>query len=95
MAHGSAVAMGMAAAAELAVLKGLMETREKERLVGLIQDFGLPVSIPPEYDRTRIREFLQADKKTVGGRVFFVLPTSIGSVIITDEVEEEMLTRVL
>jgi 3-dehydroquinate synthase len=95
MAHGSAVAIGMAAAAELAVLKGLMETREKERLVGLIQDFGLPVSIPPEYDRTRIREFLQADKKTVGGRVFFVLPTSIGRVIITDEVEEEMLTRVL
>jgi 3-dehydroquinate synthase len=95
MAHGSAVAIGMAAAAELAVLKGLMDTREKERLVGLIQDFGLPVSIPPEYDRTRIREFLQADKKTVGGRVFFVLPTSIGRVIITDEVEEEMLTRVL
>ncbi len=95
MAHGSAVAIGMAAAAELAVLKGLMDTREKERLVSLIQDFGLPVSIPPEYDRTRIREFLQADKKTVGGRVFFVLPTAIGRVIITDEVEEEMLTRVL
>ena len=95
MTHGSAVAIGMATAAELAVLKGLMDTREKERLVSLIQDFDLPVSIPPEYDRTRIREFLQADKKTVGGRVFFVLPTSIGRVIITDEVEEEMLTRVL
>jgi 3-dehydroquinate synthase len=77
LAHGSAVAIGMAVAAELAVLKGIMDTREKERLVGLIRDFGLPDVIPPEYDRTRIREYLQADKKTVGGRVFFVLPTSI------------------
>ena len=95
LAHGSAVAMGMATAAELAVLKGILNPREKERMVNLLQEFGLPVEIPEEYDRNRIQELLLADKKTIGGRVFFVLPTTIGKVIITDEIETEMLTKVL
>ena len=95
LAHGAAVAMGMVAAAELAVLKGILDRREKERLENLIHEFGLPVTIPQEYDRARIREYLQADKKTIGGKVFFVLPTAIGRVIITDEIEAEMLTKVL
>ena len=95
MAHGAAVATGMVAAAEIAVLKGILDQREKDRLQDLIHAFGLPVNIPPEYDRTRIREYLLADKKTVGGRVYFILPSSIGRVIITDEVEDGILAQVL
>ncbi|MDX1776440.1 MAG: 3-dehydroquinate synthase [Desulfobulbales bacterium] len=95
LSHGAAVAMGMAAVAKLAFLSGILDQREKERLCNLISNFGLPVSIPPEYDRARIREYLLADKKTVGGRVFFVLPTSIGKVIITDEIEAELIAKVL
>jgi len=95
LAHGSAVAMGMVAAAELAVLKGLLDGREKERIETLIHKFGLPVTIPPEFDRSRIQEYLLADKKTIGGKIFFVLPTTIGKVIITDEVEAELIARVL
>jgi len=95
LAHGSAVAMGMAAAAELAVLKGILDPGEKERMVNLLQDFGLPVVIPGEYDRNNIKDHLLSDKKTIGGKVFFVLPTIIGKVIITDEIETEMLTKVL
>jgi 3-dehydroquinate synthase len=95
LAHGSAVAMGMVAAAELAVLKGILDGREKERIENLIHKFGLPVTIPPEYDRARIQEYLLADKKTIGGKIFFVLPTTIGRVIITDEIETELIAKVL
>jgi 3-dehydroquinate synthase len=95
LVHGSAVAMGMVAAAELAVLKGIFDEREKERLKILINKFGLPATIPPEYDRAKIQEYLLADKKTIGGKVFFVLPTTIGKVIITDEVEAELIAKVL
>lgn len=95
LAHGSAVAMGMVASAELAVLKGILERREKDRLEKLILEYGLPVAIPQEYDRDRIQEYLLADKKTIGGKVFFVLPTSIGKVIITDEIEAGMVAEVL
>lgn len=95
LAHGSAVAMGMVAAAELAVLKGLLDPREKDRLQNLIGEFGLPVTIPSEYDRGAIRQYLLTDKKTIGGKVFFVLPTKIGKVYITDEVGEELIEKVL
>jgi len=94
LAHGSAVAMGMVAASELAVLKGFLDRREKERIENLLHQFGLPVAIPDEYDRGRIQKYLLADKKTIGGRVFFVLPTTIGKVIITDEIETAMLEKV-
>jgi 3-dehydroquinate synthase len=94
IAHGSAVAMGMVAASELAVLKGFLDRKEKERIENLLHQFGLPVAIPEEYDRDRIQKCLLADKKTIGGRVFFVLPTTIGKVIITDEIETAMLVKV-
>lgn len=95
LAHGSAVAVGMVAAAELAVEKGLLDRKEKDRLVELLQQFGLPVEVPAEYDRDRIREHLKTDKKIIGGRMFFVLPTAIGKVIITDDVDEDVLAKVL
>ncbi len=95
LAHGAAVAMGMVAVSGLSVLKGILDPREKERIKNLINDFGLPVSIPQEYDRDIIKQYLLADKKTIGGRVFFVLPTKIGKVIITDEVEPQLIVKVL
>ena len=95
LAHGLAVAMGMVAVTELAVLKGILDQREKERIEKLIDAFGLPVSIPQEYDRAAIKQYLLTDKKIVGGKVFFVLPTKIGKVIITDEVEPELIEKVL
>jgi 3-dehydroquinate synthase len=95
VAHGSAVSMGMVAASELGVLKGILDPREKERIETLLDAFGLPVTIPSEYDRTRIQDYLLTDKKTIGGKVFFVLPTTIGKVIITDEIDAELIAKVL
>jgi len=95
LAHGKAVAIGMVAAAELGVLKGILAADEKVRIQKLVSDFGLPVEIPGELDRKEIVNYLKTDKKTVGGRVFFVLPTTIGKVIITDDVDEKHRNRVL
>ena len=95
LAHGSAVAIGMVAAAELAVLQGILAADKKARIEKLISDFGLPVEIPAELDRQEIINYLKTDKKTIGGRVFFVLPTAIGKVVITDAVEEHHIQRVL
>lgn len=93
--HGLAVAMGMAAVAELAVRTGRLRQQEAARLRNVLNDFGLPASIPPQLDRNRIRKYLKTDKKTVAGRVFFVLPTHIGEVIITDQVPEADVEAVL
>jgi len=93
--HGLAVAIGMASVNRLAVREGLLAEEEAERIRKLLVDYGLPVTIPEGYDRQKIKAFLQADKKTVGGRVFFVLPLRIGEVKITAEVDGAVLDRIL
>lgn len=93
--HGMAVAIGMHAVARLAYLGGHIEPPIVQRLDALLQAYGLPITIPEALDRELIRGYLQTDKKTVGGRVYFVLPTAIGEVTITDEVHGADIDLVL
>jgi 3-dehydroquinate synthase len=64
-------------------------------IIAMLEAYGLPTTIPPELDRAQIRRYLQADKKSIGGRVFFVLPEAIGRVRITDQVDPADLEAVL
>ncbi|NOX80186.1 MAG: 3-dehydroquinate synthase [Deltaproteobacteria bacterium] len=93
--HGLAIAIGMQAAADLAVRTGRLDRGQADRLRTLLSACRLPVTIPAELDRLRIKGYMQTDKKTVDGRIFFVLPTEIGKVIITDEVDEKDIDAVL
>lgn len=93
--HGFAVAIGMRAVADLAVRCGVADPATAASIRGLLQQYGLPTEIPREFDRITLRRYLQADKKTVGGRVFFVLPEKIGTVRITDQVDDVDLDAVL
>jgi len=95
IAHGMAVAMGMVAANKLAVSKSLFTASEAEQVSQVIAAFGLPVSIPRDLDHNLMKSFLKTDKKAVAGRPFFVLPTRIGQVTITDDVAEELIDQVL
>jgi 3-dehydroquinate synthase len=95
LAHGSAVAIGMVAASRLAVAKGMFPAVDADRLKNLIHAFGLPTSIPATANRDRLKGYLLTDKKTVAGRPFFVLPTAIGRVEITADVDEALIDQVL
>ena len=95
MAHGLAVGLGMVAACRLAVGKGIFAQDQADSVCRLIAEYGLPTEIPPEFSPQQIKGFLKTDKKTVGGRPFFVLPTEIGKVVITDAVSEELIDSVL
>ncbi len=93
--HGLAVGIGMCAAAELAVKTGCLSQDDARRIRVLIDSYGLPVSVPEDLDRQAIRKYLLSDKKTVGGRVFYVLPETIGKVLITDQVASDDVDAVL
>ena len=93
--HGFAVAIGMRAVAELAVRGGYADQSVAESIVQILRAYNLPTEIPPGFDRETLRKYLLSDKKTIGGRVFFVLPEIIGKVRITDQVEEADIDAVL
>ncbi|MBW4442245.1 MAG: 3-dehydroquinate synthase [Plectolyngbya sp. WJT66-NPBG17] len=93
--HGEGVAIGMMAAGLIAVEMGLWDREECDRQKGLIEKAGLPTRIPEECDRSEIVPTLQADKKVRDGKVRFVLPRQIGTVIVTDQVEPAVIQTVL
>ncbi|MBU0481844.1 MAG: 3-dehydroquinate synthase [Proteobacteria bacterium] len=91
--HGLAVAIGMVAVNQLAVGKNIFTAADAAKVRDLLSAYGLPVAIPDGYDCREIRGYLKTDKKTVGGRTFFVLPTGIGKVIITDDVSDALIDK--
>ena len=93
--HGLAVAIGMVAVNELAVGKGMLSGEIAGQIREVISSYGLPVEIPAGYDSEQVKGYLKTDKKTVGGRPFFVLPERIGKVINTDDVAEDLIDGVL
>jgi 3-dehydroquinate synthase len=92
--HGEAVAYGMLVAAELGVIRGALTAADRAALADLIASLG---PLPPIAD-VSTRETLDAmqhDKKMVAGRLNFVLPTSVGSTTIVDDITEKEMKAAL
>lgn len=93
--HGKAVAIGMVAAARLAVKKGLVSLETSELIRETLEQYGLPTEIPSGYSTDRIKPYLFTDKKSVKGKIAYILPRSIGEVVIASDVEDEIVDEVL
>jgi len=83
---GEAVAIGMVAAGELSLLRGLWSPEDQTRQRAVIAAAGLPQRWP-DLDPEAVLACLQGDKKVRDGRVRFVLPTAIGRVEIRSDIE--------
>jgi len=94
VSHGSAVAIGMVAAARIAVDMKTFEFDAVDRLIKLLERAGLPTRVP-DYGAERMIEVMQHDKKVRDGKMRFVLPQAIGEVFVTDQVTPELLRKVL
>jgi len=87
--HGEAIAWGMIAAANIALLTHKLDSVTTGRIADAV--FGLG-RLPKLNVRSRnIVKRLQTDKKTVDGAVHFVLPTEIGKVEVVNNVPEKVV----
>jgi 3-dehydroquinate synthase len=93
--HGEAVGLGMVAVGEIACELGLWSQDCRDRQLALIQKAGLPTRLPPDLDLDALLESLKIDKKVKAGQVQFIMPTSIGTVTITDQVPREAILKAL
>jgi 3-dehydroquinate synthase len=98
MRHGHAVAIGMVYASRLAHKTGLCDASVPGRVEKLITSYGLPADLNTLSRRPSVAELtdtMQIDKKAEGGKVKFVLPKSIGEVVVTKEWDERLLNGLL
>jgi 3-dehydroquinate synthase len=79
--HGEAIAFGMRAATNLAERTGKLAASDASAIHKVIDQYG-PIPSLKGISATRLVKRLSADKKTVQGRVHFVLPVKIGDVNI-------------
>jgi 3-dehydroquinate synthase len=92
--HGEAVGAGMVMAARMSHAGGLLPRGDLQRLVGLIERLGLPVSAPDVPAETML-EHMRIDKKVLGGRIRLVLLQRIGAAIVTADYDQQLLLRTL
>ncbi|MHC4713060.1 MAG: 3-dehydroquinate synthase [Planctomycetota bacterium] len=92
--HGEAVSIGMAAAANVAAALGMCDRKDAERIRALCAEAGLPVSTEGVAGADVIAAFAR-DKKAVGGKPRFILPSRIGKVEIVDGVDESVVRNAL
>jgi len=90
--HGEAIAWGMLAATRLAELTGGLKGTDADRIARVILSYGpLPAIADLQPDRLLAR--LSLDKKTLQGKVHFVLPTGIGSVKVMSGIDSALIRQ--
>jgi len=94
VSHGNAVAIGMASAGRIAAHMRLLSAHDLKCLTSVITDAGLPTSIP-DINPQDVLAAIKHDKKAVNGMVKFILPVRIGKVVITNNVTQDMISKVL
>lgn len=98
--HGAAVAVGLVAASDLSERVGVCGAGLADRIRAHVRSAGLPVDLTDlsgevQWCASELREHMLHDKKTVGGRINFVLLRHLGDAFVTTDVPSEALDATL
>ena len=78
LSHGQAVAIGMAYACALS--QKLNGFRESERVINVIEQYGLPANV--EFDKSKVFEVMRMDKKRENKEIHYVFLEKIGKGVV-------------
>jgi 3-dehydroquinate synthetase len=92
--HGEAVAVGMAAAAQMAVELEECPSELAGRIVDLLDRLGLPTQVTG-YDVDAVYAAMGHDKKRAGKKLRFVVPRALGDVVVIDDPGEAVVRRAI
>jgi 3-dehydroquinate synthase len=86
--HGEAVAWGMIAAGRLGEAVGVTPSEERRRIEDVILSYG-PIPSLEGLDAEKVAARVSGDKKTIGGKVHFILPEKIGQTLVLSGIPHE------
>ncbi len=92
--HGEAVAIGMVAAASMAVELGRCDAALADRITHLLDRLGLPVAAPG-FNVDAVLAAMSHDKKRAGKKLRFIIPEALGTVTMIDDPGEEVVRRAI
>ncbi|WP_235893590.1 3-dehydroquinate synthase [Cognatilysobacter lacus] len=95
LVHGEAVAVGMVLAARLSTALGRAAQADADRLLALLQRFGLPTRVPAGLDPSALLARMRLDKKADAAGLRFVLWDGAGRGVIVRDVPESAVMAVL
>ncbi len=92
--HGEAVAVGMAGATDISRKLGFIDEETAARIIKLIENLNLPVKAKGCRAENIYGELFR-DKKTVDGKINWVLAKNIGEVFVTEAVPENIVREAI
>ena len=92
--HGEAVSIGMMAAANISNRMGMLSDDEVDRQHSVLEAYELPLKYR-DADPTSIKDAMSMDKKTVGGKIRWVLLDGIGNAVTRSDVPPEYIDQAL
>jgi 3-dehydroquinate synthase len=92
--HGEAVGFGMRAAAHLAEATGRLTAVDSVQIRAAIEKYG-PIPAANGISAERLAARLGSDKKTIQGKVHFVLPERIGEVAVVSGIDGEAVLQAI
>lgn len=92
--HGDSIAIGMNAAAELAVNTGILSRAEANRQKALLQAVGLPVDLPRSFPLDKIIGTMEHDKKNANGKIKTVIIDKIGHANVIQPPREAIIKAI-
>ncbi len=97
--HGEAVAIGMRLAADYSYEQQLLGANERDKIIALIERFGLPTKVPGDLNSSQLANAMRLDKKNVSEMLTLILPEKVGQVMIKKDVAineiEQFLTKLV
>lgn len=96
--HGEAVGLGLVLAYKFSAKSGLCSDEHAERIRAHLERMGLPYSmyqIRKKWDTGSLISSMYNDKKSHGGKLTFILAEDIGSVFVSNEVNEKDVSDIL
>lgn len=93
--HGECVTLGMIAALQLSINRGLISDEEYEKAITLFEKFNFPLSVSGITSEDVVK-VSKNDKKMVSGKVKFILLKEVGNAYIDmDVTDEEMINSLI
>jgi 3-dehydroquinate synthase len=95
LSHGEAISIGMTAAALISERLKHLASEDRERIISLIRNVGLPDRIPDGMSTEGILSRMKRDKKKEGDAVHFVLLKRLGLPFVNGGVPESLIREVV